>query len=323
MVKYLAGEASVEETQELNAWIAASKENEREFQSIKKVFDVSDRQLKDKKSSTINVDIDQEWQKFTESVQNRKIRPLKREQKSFGWLRIAAAILILVTAGLMIDYLIYKTSDTHYQTAGETRVIDLPDGSKVTLNQRSLISHSSAFNEENRTIELKGEAFFEVAENSSLPFIIRTKDGTVEVVGTTFNVRSYDSLETVEVVVETGVVLFSVPSVKTLELNAGKKAIYQKQTRQLTSAINDDVNFRSWSTRRLVFVDTPLRDVLETINKTYGTNISLSSDASDSCIVTVTFDQQSLDAVLRVLENTLNLTIRRDGTKTEIISDGC
>jgi transmembrane sensor len=324
MAKHLAGETSASEEKELKSWIDASAGNESEFNAFKKVFELSGRQLQAKKWEEINIDVDREWNTFRKSADERKIVPMQKEQtRSFGWVRIAAAILILVTAGLAINFFIYEEGDVHFVTEAETRVVEFPDGSKITLNSRSRISHSSVFNVENRAVHLEGEAFFEVTPNAQLPFIIHTRDGTVEVVGTAFNVQAYDSSSAVEVVVESGIVVFSVPDVKSVELKAGTKGVYVKTEKQVTAAPNDDVNFRSWNTRKLVFVDTPLSRVIQAINKTYHANISISADVPESCTVTVTFDAQSLDAVLRVLENTLNLTIRKDGNKTEIISGGC
>ena len=325
MTRYLAGEASAPEAQELKEWIAISAENQLEFDRFKKAFDLSTEQIRRNRSAagSLAIDVDREWDYFRATVEDRKIVPLEKPSRPFGWMRIAAAILLLVTSGLVINYFIYKTSDVHYQTAYETKVIELPDGSKVTLNRKSRLTHGPDFNGENRAVQLSGEAFFEVADNAQMPFIIHTGEGTVEVVGTTFNVQAYDSTSAVEVVVQTGVVLFSVPSVKTLELRAGTKGVFRKQSRDMTSAVNDDVNFQSWNTRRMVFTDAPLRRVVETINKTYNANITVGAGIPESCAVTVTFDQQSLDAVLRVLENTLGLEIRREGNNIEITSAGC
>ena len=324
MARYLAGEASAQESEDLREWIAAAPENKQEFDRFKKLFEITSDQLRRNAAAAggLAIDIDREWDRFRASVGNRKVIPLQKERSS-GWMRVAAAILLLVASGLVINYFIYRTSDVHYQTASDTKVIALPDGSRVTLNRKSRLSHSPEFNEENRAVQLSGEAFFEVADNVQLPFVIHTNEGTVEVIGTTFNVQAYDSTSDVEVVVETGVVLFSVPAVKSLELKAGTRGVYKKESRDMTSGVNDDVNFQSWNTQRMIFTDAPLRKVVETINRTYNVNITVATGVPESCAVTVTFDKQSLDAVLRVLENTLGLEIRREGGNIEITGAGC
>jgi ferric-dicitrate binding protein FerR (iron transport regulator) len=91
----------------------------------------------------------------------------------------------------------------------------------------------------------------------------------------------------------------------------------------VVSAVNQDVNFLSWNTGRLVFVENDLRSVLETLKKTYHADIVIRTDIPVSCIVTVTFDQQSLESVLKVLESTLNLKYVINGNTVEITEAGC
>jgi ferric-dicitrate binding protein FerR (iron transport regulator) len=98
---------------------------------------------------------------------------------------------------------------------------------------------------------------------------------------------------------------------------------YSKVDRALTRTANPDVNYKSWSTRHIEFTSTPLHEVIRVLNKTYGSQISITGPVPDSCFVTVTFDQQSLEAVLRVLEKTLNLSYRVEGDRIEITSAGC
>jgi ferric-dicitrate binding protein FerR (iron transport regulator) len=92
---------------------------------------------------------------------------------------------------------------------------------------------------------------------------------------------------------------------------------------ELSSGINKDINFLSWNTRKIVFTEDDLQTVVATLNKIYHANISIATDIPASCIVTVTFDQQSLEAILNVLETTLNLTLRTSGNQIEITAAGC
>ena len=249
--------------------------------------------------------------------------PVAGAKNSVNWLKMAAAVLILLVSGLVINYLLYR-NDVQYETAGNTLSIELPDGSTVVLNQRSALLYKPSFGEENRTVELDGEGYFSVRPDPSKPFIIETSKGVVRVLGTSFTVLSYDSLQNVEVVVESGVVKFSVPEARTeMQLTAGQKAVYHKDRKVLTTGLNDDVNFLSWKTGKMIFTNTPLLKVIETLNKTYHANITLSSAAAETCVVTVTFEGQSLEAVLKVLESTLNLATRRNGNEIIINGEGC
>ncbi|HEY9046048.1 MAG TPA: FecR domain-containing protein [Ohtaekwangia sp.] len=326
MTRYLASEASPDEEKELLAWIARAPENEKHYQEYKKLFDLS-REHYTRKETDRAVDLDLEWNHFLNTIQQKKSESNVRtlEPRSFAvWYKIAASILLLAVTGWIVLQFLPKGKDVQYQTASNTLTVSLPDGSQVTLNSHSSLSYSASYNDDNRTVALKGEAFFNVTRNPQKPFIIQANDAQVEVLGTSFNVLAYDSLSAVEVVVETGVVKLSVPALKTeVKLEAGQKGIYSRQASQLSSKVNDDINFQSWNTRKIVFEEEDLRTVIATLNRIYQANITVAADIPASCAVTVTFDHQSLEAVLRVLENTLNLTYKINGNQIEITAAGC
>ena len=73
----------------------------------------------------------------------------------------------------------------------------------------------------------------------------------------------------------------------------------------------------------MVFLENDLRTVIGTLEKTYHVDITISADVPASCLVTVTFDKQSLESVLKVLESTLNLKYTINGNKIEITEAGC
>ncbi len=327
ITKYLADEASSEEARVLRDWIAQTPENERQYLAYKKVFELSQQHYARKTEDTHTVDIDQEWSHFMNNVREKeteaKTRSLEKPSYS-SWYKLAAAVLLFAVSGWIITRFITAGNDMVYQTASRTMTVKLPDGSQVILNRNSELSYSSSFGDADRTVLLKGEAFFDVTPNPQKPFVIQVNDAQVEVVGTSFNVLAYDSMSEVEVVVQSGVVKLSGRDHKTeVKLKAGDKGIYSRRTQKLRSGVNEDVNFQSWNTQKIVFTENDLRTVVATLNKTYHANISIAADIPASCVVTVTFDKQSLEAVLHVLETTLNLTLRTSGNRIEITAAGC
>jgi ferric-dicitrate binding protein FerR (iron transport regulator) len=329
IVKYLAGETSVAEAQELQSWIAKAPDNERQFVEFKKMFEVAQKHYPHQPKEINDINIDDEWNHFLSTVnknsEEENIRRINHgDQPSRLWFRIAASLLLLVASGVAIIYFNSKDNGSHFHTANNTLNVSLPDGSTVTLNRNSDLSFSDEFGKDKRTVSLKGEAFFNVEHNPQKPFVIEIRDATVEVVGTSFNVRAYDSLNDIEVIVKTGVVRFSRADAKDeVKLTAGEKGIYKKESKRLTSVVNEDLNFLSWNTRKIIFNEAALSTVVETLNKTYGVHITIATVSSPTCVVTVTFDHQTLDAVLHVLETTLNLTYRIDGNQIEITQAGC
>jgi transmembrane sensor len=320
MTRVLTGEATPEQEAQLSSWLTASAENAQRFDSFKKVFDLSNTHYRSA-PKPLDIDLDHEWDKFHNRIKMKTIQP--EAKPSTHWLKMAAAILALVVSGMVINYFLYK-NDVQYNTTSSILTIQLPDSSTVVLNRSSSLLHKPSFGEESRIVELDGEAYFNVMADTARPFIIETSKGNVEVVGTSFSISSYDSLEAVEVTVESGIVSFHVPDVKqTIRLKAGEKAVYQKSKNELSTTTYGDPNEFAWGTRRIVFQEATLAEVVTTINKTYNVNMTLETPVSESCVVTVSFENQDLDSVLRVLETTLNITISRNGADITLNSDGC
>ena len=96
---------------------------------------------------------------------------------------------------------------------GVKSTIELADGSKIWLNADSKVQYPALFNGSTREVYLNGEAFFDIAKNPSKPFIIHLSNGTVRVLGTSFNIKAYDNEPVVETSVATGKVAF-IPKLK-------------------------------------------------------------------------------------------------------------
>lgn len=320
IIRHLTGEASAEEENLLQQWRTQLPDNERHYLDVKKVFVLSTNHLTQNAIHQLNINVEQEWSKFVNTIEKKEtpIRVLTPENPSRPWLRIAAALLLLTVSGFVINYFIFRNTDVQFQTADTTLSVALPDGSKVVLNKNSALSYATSFGEKKRTVILKGEAFFEVEKDPQKPFVIQISNTEVEVLGTSFNVQGYEDRKEIEVTVQTGVVKFSVPEAnKEIKLEAGQKGIYSKAGKDLNSGANEDINFLAWNTRKLIFVEDDLRAVIETLNKIYQVNIVLPDSISASCVVTVTFDHQSLESILNVLKTTLSLEYKTNGNRIQ------
>jgi len=324
----LTGEATAEEQQELSTWVALQEENKKYYQKIKQTFDLSGEYYSKKESKVPNLDIDKEWNHFLNQIEKKEtsnIRSITPNKSLYPmWARMAATVLLVVASGFVINYFLSRDNDIQFETANNTLEVTLPDGSHVVLNHNSKLTFTADYGTQTRTVKLTGEGFFEVERNPQKPFVIEVNGATVEVLGTSFNVQGYDSRKELEVVVETGVVKFSVPGMnKDVTLKAGDRGVYQKEKQYLSSRENKDINFLSWKTRKLVFEENDLRSVVETLNNAYQANIRIATEIPDTCVVTVTFDQQSLEAILNVLKTTLNLTYTIKDGQIEITHAGC
>ncbi len=327
--KHLTGEATTEESQELQQWIDASDENRETFEQFKKTLQLVEgpEASKERNVSVPQINIEAEWQHFKKKVDlpiSKTVAMPKTEvaPASSNWLKIAAAIILVAIATFTVRYFITGDGTVNLVAENETSLHTLPDGSTVTLNLNSSLSYESHFGEGTRSVVLNGEAFFEVQKDEANPFVINTSSSQITVLGTSFNVRAYRNNTETEVVVNTGKVKFASDN-SSVELEAGERGTLQASSGEILKAANTDGNFLSWKTKVLTFENAGLDEVVAAINRAYDAEITIKTDVPADCQLNVTFKQQSLESLINVLENTLDLTITRNGDQIEITEIGC
>lgn len=247
-----------------------------------------------------------------------KKHSIKYQLIRFG--QTAAAILLPVF--IILSAYLYNenrqiTSDEMIVSTGigERANVSLPDGTTVSLNSNSRLSYiPKVYNREERKIEFKGEGFFRVTKNVSVPFIVNAKGLKVRVLGTTFNLSVRDNAHTAELSLEEGSVqLLSVKSNKQVVLAPMQKAILNQETGNITVISDKNAKDASaWRLGEMVFRNTPLTEVLRTIEENYNVKIEINSDVCLADKFTGTLPVVNLNEVLEVLEKSYHF-------KTEII----
>lgn len=324
ITRFLAGETDDKETRYVKHWLNESKENRSLFEEYEKVWIGVDSYL-----SVKDLDLNSEWKILQENIQNNKGLSKKASIKKgrslvFHLTRIAAAavlVLVVIIGAMFLPGLIQKK----YITDLERGQIILPDSTLVTLNAKSEIRYPRRFSKKTRSVTFGGEAFFEVKPNNDQPFIIKTKEVEVEVLGTSFNVNSYENRPNIDVVVNSGKVAVSSNIDKniTVILQAGDRGSYVKDEGDFTSELNTDINYLAWKTRKLVFVNEEFGQIIKKVEEVYSRKILVENSDLLTCRVTSTFDQLSFEAVIRILETTLNLSITEKDSVTIISGKGC
>lgn len=312
ITKALSEEASFAEKKELEKWRGLSDENEKEFQSIKKLWTLS--YLKTKHGL---IDIDAEW-----TVQKSLIAPKRKILAIRNIITIAASIILLFTLSIFGYW--FTRTETIKSSAAEIVKKELPDGSFVNVNAKSKIKYSKQFGVKNRKLKLEGEAFFDVNENKELPFKIETDIAIIEVTGTQFNVNAYKEKQEIIVSVTEGKVwLYAKQNTRdTITVEAGETGIFKLGNKTPEKIEEIDLNNLGWKTRTFDFDDTTLATVCAKLSNAYHVNFELNPKI-ENCNITVFFDQQELGPVLEVLKNTLDLQIGKKGEKIYITGDGC
>ena len=308
-MKHLLGEASLEEEQAVMEWMNDSTTNKEYYNQFKKIWDNSK-----KLAAESTLDVNKAWERFQSRVagQNEPSKILKSNR--FSWMKIAASVILIVGLG-MATYLIINNNEPKEMVAqtGQNVLVDtLPDGSVITLNKKSTVTYPSRFKGNTRAIALKGEAFFNVAPDKKKPFIISVNNVQVTVVGTSFNVKSENG--NTEVVVETGIVQVTRSS-KTVELIAGEKIVMHENDSAATKEAVTDKLYNYYRSKVFVCDDTPLWKLVQVLNEAYDASIVIGRKELNDKKLNTTFNNESLDQVLEIIQLTFDITVikKEDG----------
>ncbi len=310
--KYFDFEASPEEISILEDWVKQDKEHAAIFKSYRKSLELLHAQNIENTFST-----GAEWQAFQNNINTHIIplEPQKRNNKTV-WFSIAASLLILVV--FSVTYLWISHSTNTEATQANTLAVVLKDQSKIVLNHHSKIEYKRDFNEEERRLSLSGDAFFEVSPNKNKPFIVEVGALEVKVLGTAFYIDSENNNENIEVYVKHGKVSVTDKTGISVVLEKGEKASYKNNSLKEQKIKN--INFDAWNTKTLIFEQTPLESVIETINKTYHTQLVIEDEALKTIPLTAAYQNKSLKSVLTILSESLDIAYVKKGDKTVVVN---
>ncbi len=313
LVKYLLGEATETEKQEVQEWISADAEHRRYFDHFRTIWEAGARL-----AVNSNADENAAWERFRQRTQNqpaneqRKTIPFRLISKT--WLRAAAMLVFLAGGGWLAYYMISNPALLEVHSGADILAVTLPDESVVTLNKHTTLSYPKRFAGNTRQIQLTGEAFFEVTADKDKPFVIRANDATIRVVGTSFNIKS--SMDTTEVIVATGIVEVSKKENGIL-LHPNEKAIVRKDRTAPEKRINTDELYNYYHTREFVCNGTPLWRVTDVLGEAYDVDIIV-ADRLKHLPLTATFRDEPLDHILHVIGETFQVQVQRNGQQVII-----
>ncbi|MGN6417876.1 MAG: FecR family protein, partial [Pseudobacter sp.] len=200
--------------------------------------------------------------------------------------------------------------------------LTLPDGSKVWLNAASSIRYPASFNNQERRVEITGEAYFEVAKFRNLPFYVNTPDGEIRVLGTHFNVNAYANEPSVTTTLLEGrISITSTGHAQPVLLHPGQQASYQlpdgKTQQYLTSDIRvqkvDTDPVIAWTRNAFVFSNTSLDAAMRQIERWYDVNIIIKGDIANEAIMANLSRDIPISRVMHKLSLTGHLKFRIDG----------
>lgn len=200
-------------------------------------------------------------------------------------------------------------------TGGQYNII-LADGTKVYLNAVSSIKYPTQFNGDKRVVELEGEAYFEVAKNKNKPFIVKSDNQSIEVLGTHFNVHSYNNESVVKTTLLEGSVAVTYKNQKSI-LKPGQQSDVSESFSKIKVREVDTEEAVAWKNGRFKFDNADLKTVMKQLERWYGIKVEYHGDVSDVRFSGGTFRNKNLSEVLKVLEFN-NIKFKVEG-KTVIV----
>ena len=234
----------------------------------------------------------------------RSVR-VNRKREFLHAFSLAASILVVA---MSVVFLILGDRQIHeYEVVadrGQKSSVTLPDGSHVWLNSASRICYSSDFNKKDRNIILEGEAYFEVAKNKKIPFVVNASGMSITAVGTEFNVRNYSDEDEVCATLVEGKVIASVPG-SDISLTYGQEAVLNRDSGEMSFAVVSDLNHMvPWRSNEILLDGESLDNLSRILSRMYNVDVYFENDSIKTYTYTGLIRNNSLQNVLELVSNT-------------------
>ncbi|WP_160712177.1 FecR family protein [Chitinophaga solisilvae] len=304
--KYLKGDCTEKERQQLESWYETFESglSEEAPAGLPALYD----------SMVLQLQAEQEW-----------VVPAKKWR---GWWKAAAAVLLLIAGSLLVWILRPSGMKEISTLAGDHRQVTLPDGTQVWLNVSSSLKYSGGMKNGRREVYLDGEGYFDVAGSSRYPFIIHTKEITVKVLGTRFNLKTYtgEPLETTLMEGKVAVSLNRLPE-KSLQLSPQHKLILTRKSGAAQATGEDWGDFIAavqpveregetetlWQKERMEFYDKSFSELAIIMERWYGKTIILKDASLNSNRFKGTFRREDINRALKALQLTADFNYKIKG----------
>ncbi len=331
---WISGTATLQEKQRWEAWVKVSPQRQELVKEARLIWE-SARFL-----PTELPDIDAEFQQFKNRLsginpaafrktETSSIRPLHRRPSYSNWktyLVAASVVFALIFTGFYYFYSRYQAKQSWVNIAarfGERKKIHLPDNSTIILNANSRISYQKNWKKQGkRTVYLTGEAYFKVKHLNTVRknyFSVITADGMVRVLGTEFSVYARDAGTRVSLKQGRVEILIkksnkNISEVTTL-LKPGEMVLFHKGDHSI-QAHKENLNiYLDWWKDSFSLQHTPLSQIIQRIEDTYGVHIEVSDSSILQRTLTGTVENQNLHTILEAISNALQIPYHQERSR--------
>ncbi|MEM7655062.1 MAG: FecR domain-containing protein [Bacteroidota bacterium] len=324
LLRYHEGQTSASESSEVEAWLSAKREHREAFEDLITIWTHAEGAGRFEQ-----IDTEAAWGQLTsqlaeKGISTQPVAKIRRFSSPQAWMAIAAGLALLLVAGGLwwqqqeVAPSIQLVSN---QQNGSPRVLQLPDGSEVSLRKGAELLYPERFEGPIREVELRGEAYFSVVSKPEQPFVVLTENSRTEVLGTEFTIRALPKASNVLLQVAEGRVAFSSrqdPAEREV-FEVQEQGVLEVATGTITRLGQPDPNAFAWQRRSLVFEGESLRQVLEQLARYHQLSLTFSPEANGlDCRLYTTWDEVSVADALADLEELFALEYEIAGDELQV-----
>lgn len=304
IIRYLEGIASPDEVRILTRWVKSSGINKQYYDDVKNIWETSATKMV---PGSINI------KSALSKVLERTSEGTKMRSFWITCRKIAAIVLIPLLLGNIVWSFLNSQKGTSsepvyneiFAAYGTRTAIKLADGSSVWLNSGSSLRYPERFGGKHRDVYLKGEAYFEVATNTSSPFNVNTPSLIVKATGTIFNISDHVSDLNSEVTLVEGKVfvnqIIAGPE-QSIELFPSQHLVMNKASGKASVQKEYVHEYISWKDGKLIFRNKPMSYVVNKISQIFNVDIELQGSVLQDYRYRATFEDESLTEILRLIK---------------------
>ncbi|MCE5345518.1 MAG: FecR family protein [Bacteroidales bacterium] len=317
IIAQLDGDLPIDELNELSDWINKSKENTKYYTEIKDLWEASVL------NASEIAETEKEWKRFNDRISDKKKRELFIYSGNFKTLGKVAAVFIgiIICSSLIIKFF-SRTEPiyiSYFAPKGSVSQMVLPDSTLIYLNSGTEIKYKIGKSSEGREIFLNGEAWFKVAKEKNKLFTVHTSFYDVNVLGTEFNVKAYESDSKSETTLEKGSV--SISSLSNLKMTEkvnmlpGEQFTFNRVDSKLqVNKVNTKL-FTSWKENKLIFVNMSLEQLIILIERKYDVSIEVEDKSILSYHYSGTIKNESILEFLNIVKHTMPIQYKIENQK--------
>jgi transmembrane sensor len=326
--RYVTGACTPAERTLVDAWVAGDPAREAELQRFARALNL----WADARPTT---DVSAAWSKMAKRMAAARVPVVRlhpdrvvrhhiahRPSMSRWWWRAMAASLLIIGSGSIVVWRqlrVGSPTPAREFTAGmgERVSVTLSDGTRLTLAPASRLRVPANFGRTGgRDVMLDGEASFAVRHDAAHPFAVRTADGVIRDIGTTFVARDYTTDNELSVVVAEGSVSLQPTRAGQADTLRPRVVLLPGQRASVVPGAAPRVTaeqYAAWTTGQLVFRDTPLRQVASELSRWYDLEITVTDPSIGNLRLTTSFSDQPISEVLDAVAAALQVQVERTG----------